>query len=43
MVTVGGNTIDPTKSYADNGLKGSVKLDWGPKEGGGGKEGRPDA
>ena len=37
IVTVGGTPIDPAKSYADNGLKGSVKLDWGPKEGGGGK------
>lgn len=39
IVTAGGNPIDPTKSYADNGLKGSVKLDWGPKEGGGGRAG----
>src|ERR1051325_4273970 len=37
IVTVSGSPIDPNKSYADNGLKGSVKLDWGPKEGGGGK------
>lgn len=43
IVTAGGNTIDPTKSYADNGLKGSVTLDWGPKEGGGGKGAGPDA
>jgi hypothetical protein len=43
IVTVAGNTIDPTKSYADNGLKGSAKLDWGPKEGGGGKGVGPDA
>lgn len=43
IVTVGGTPIDPDKSYADNGLKGSVKLDWGPKEGGGGKGVSPDA
>ena len=43
IVTVAGTPIDPNKSYADNGLKGSVKLDWGPKEGGGGKGVTPDA
>jgi hypothetical protein len=37
IVTVGGTEIDPNKSYADNGLGGEIKLDWGPREGGGGK------
>lgn len=37
IVSVGSNEIDPRKSYAENGLKDSVKLDWGPREGGGGK------
>ncbi len=43
IVAVGNTVIDASKSYADNGLKGSVKLDWGPKEGGGGKGVGPDA
>lgn len=43
IVTVGGKPIEPTQSYADNGLKGSVKLDWGPKEGGGGTGVGPSA
>lgn len=37
IATVGSTEIDPNKSYAENGLKGVVKIDWGPKEGGGGK------
>jgi hypothetical protein len=36
IVTAGGNAVDPEKKYEANGLKGEVKLDWGPKEGGGG-------
>ncbi len=28
--------IDPSRSYEDNGLKGQVDIDWGPREGGGG-------
>jgi hypothetical protein len=38
IVTVGGSEIDPSKSYLENGLKREVKLDWGPREGGGGSE-----
>ena len=37
IVTVDGREIDPDKNYEDNGLQGVVKLDWGPREGGGGK------
>jgi hypothetical protein len=43
IVTVGGTEIDPNKSYAENGLRGTVKIDWGPKEGGGGKGRRTHA
>lgn len=32
----GKRTIDPNKSYAENGLEGRVEIDWGPSEGGGG-------
>ena len=37
IATVSNTEIDPNKSYAECGLKGGVKIDWGPKEGGGGK------
>jgi hypothetical protein len=36
IVSASGNPVDPQKSYADNGLTAEAKLDWGPKEGGGG-------
>lgn len=36
VVRVGGREIDAETSYADNGLAGTVHLDWGPREGGGG-------
>ena len=32
----GKRTIDPGKTYAENGLAGKVEIDWGPSEGGGG-------
>lgn len=32
----GKRTIDPARSYLDNGLSGKVEIDWGPSEGGGG-------
>jgi hypothetical protein len=32
----GKRTIDPAKSYAENVLSGTVEIDWGPSEGGGG-------
>ena len=32
----GKRTIDPVKSYLENGLSGEVEIDWGPSEGGGG-------
>lgn len=38
VAKVGGNDIDQDKSYADNGLSGSVTIDYGPHEGGGGHE-----
>lgn len=28
--------LDPQKSYLDSGLSGTVEIDWGPREGGGG-------
>jgi len=36
VAKVGGREIDPEKSYIDNGLTGSVRIDFGPREGGGG-------
>jgi hypothetical protein len=32
----GRRTIDPERSYSDNQLAGTVEIDWGPSEGGGG-------
>jgi hypothetical protein len=32
----GKRTIDPAKSYMENGLSGKAEIDWGPSEGGGG-------
>ena len=32
----GMRTIDPAKTYLENGLSGKVDIDWGPKETGGG-------
>ena len=32
----GKRVIDPSKTYAENGLSGKVEIDWGPSEGGGG-------
>ena len=29
-------TLDPDRSYAENGLSGEIEIDWGPSEGGGG-------
>ena len=43
IATVGGAEIDPAKTYAENHLTGQVKIDWGPREGGGGKRVRPRA
>lgn len=34
--SVGGNLIDPNKTYQQNGLTGTVTIQWGPHEGGGG-------
>lgn len=36
IASVNKSPIDPTRSYEDNGLKGRVDIDWGPREGGGG-------
>lgn len=36
VAKVNGQEIDPEKSYDDNHLTGSVRIDWGPREGGGG-------
>ena len=32
----GKRTLDPEKSYLENGLKDKAEIDWGPSEGGGG-------
>jgi hypothetical protein len=32
----GKRTLDPSKSYTENGLAGKAEIDWGPSEGGGG-------
>lgn len=32
----GKRPIDPARSYLDNGVSGTVEIDWGPSEGGGG-------
>lgn len=37
VVTPGGKrTLEPSKSYVENGLDGQAEIDWGPSEGGGG-------
>jgi hypothetical protein len=37
VITASGKqSVDPTKSYQENGLSGRVEIDWGPSEGGGG-------
>jgi len=38
IARVNGREIDPSKSYVENGLAGTVKIDYGPREGGGGYE-----
>lgn len=37
IVQVGGNTVSPQQTYAEAGLHGEVKLDWGPRHGAGGR------
>ena len=37
VARVGGKEIDVNKSYVENGLTGTVKIDYGPREGGGGE------
>lgn len=34
--TNGYRELDPKNSYLDSGLSGTVEIDWGPREGGGG-------
>lgn len=36
VVTADSRDIDPGKSFAQNGLSGTVELNWSPREGGGG-------
>lgn len=36
VVREGGRQINPERSFAEEGLHGMVKLQWGPHEGGGG-------
>lgn len=36
VVKVDGKPVSPDATYASLGLRGEVKLDWGPTEGGGG-------
>ncbi|MCK1266893.1 MULTISPECIES: hypothetical protein [unclassified Bradyrhizobium] len=36
ITPAGKRTLDPSKSYVENGLNGKAEIDWGPSEGGGG-------
>jgi len=36
VATVAGNEIDPNRTFEQDGLKGQVTIQWGPREGGGG-------
>lgn len=36
VALVDGREINTSRSFADDGLTGSVKIHWGPREGGGG-------
>ena len=36
IATVGGRELNVAKSYVDSDLKGTVEINWGPREGGGG-------
>lgn len=38
IARVGSTEVDIDKSYVDNHLTGTVKIDYGPREGGGGNE-----
>lgn len=38
IARVGSTEIEVDKSYVDNHLTGTVKIDYGPREGGGGNE-----
>lgn len=38
IARVNGREINPEKSYAQDALAGTVKIDYGPREGGGGDE-----
>ena len=38
VARVDGREIDVEKNYLENGLTGTVKIDYGPREGGGGVE-----
>ena len=38
IALVGEKEIDPNKSYVENQLTGTVIIDYGPREGGGGRE-----
>jgi hypothetical protein len=38
IALVGEKEVDPNKSYVDNLLTGTVIIDYGPREGGGGRE-----
>lgn len=38
VATVDGREINIDQSYQDNGLTGKAVIDWGPNEGGGGRE-----
>lgn len=36
IATVGGRELNVVQSYAENQLAGTVEINWGPREGGGG-------
>ena len=36
IATVSGRQLDVAQNYVENSLKGTVEINWGPREGGGG-------
>lgn len=36
VARVGGDHVDAAKTFAEEGLHGNIKINWGPAEGGGG-------
>jgi hypothetical protein len=36
IATIAGRELNTDQNYIENGLKGTVEINWGPREGGGG-------